>query len=71
MTDPKHDDQANWTQGPVKLYFNRDDERFIVRKYHPALGWTINFGHPAGGVALIGLVLAVPLLLTLAKVLHG
>ena len=38
MTDPLHDDPANWTRGPLKLYFARDDRRLVVPKYHPAFG---------------------------------
>ncbi len=71
MNDPMHDDPAHWTRGPIKLYFARDDRRFIVPKYHRALGWTINLGHPAGGVAVLGLILVVPLMLALATALHG
>ena len=71
MSDPMHNNPANWTRGPIKLYFNRDDRRFVVPKYRPMLGWTINFGHPAGGVAMLGLIFALPLMLAVARVLRG
>lgn len=71
MTDPLHDNPANWSRGPLKVYFNRTDERFFVPKYAPALGWTINLAHPAAAATFLGLLVAVPLIAALAKVLHG
>ncbi len=71
MTDPLHDDPANWSRGPLKVYFNRADDRFFVPKYVPAFGWTINLAHPAAPLAFLGLLVAVPLLTAAAKALHG
>lgn len=71
MTDPMNDRSANWSRGPLKVYFNRDDDRFFVPKYVPAMGWTINLAHPAAAATFVGLLVAVPLVTGLARLLHG
>ncbi len=58
MPDAYHADSRNWTRGPIKLYFARDDRRFWVPKYRPAFGWTINFAHPAAPVVILAVLLA-------------
>jgi uncharacterized membrane protein len=50
---------SNWT-GPkwLSLYSSKEDTRLWVPKQIPALGWTINFGHPRGKPCLIAVLLA-------------
>jgi uncharacterized membrane protein len=63
FTSPmSRDDDRNWIAGVI--YYNPDDPDALVPKRY-GLGWTINFGHPRGKVALlvlIGLIL-VPIVL--------
>jgi uncharacterized membrane protein len=68
MADPMHDDPANWTRGPIKLYFARDDRRLIVPKYHAALGWTFNFAHPAAPLLMAVIVFAPIVVATVAAI---
>ena len=49
------------------LYFNTHDDRFIVPKKNPWLGWTLNLGHPYSQVTLPALVILPPLLIALSK----
>ncbi len=62
MIDPVHDDLANWSRGPVKLYFNRADARLFVPKHSAAMGWTFNLAHPAAALVVLA-VMVVPVLL--------
>ena len=48
-------DPGNW-RGP--FYFNRKDPRLSVPKLDPALGWTLNFAHPATYLVIIGIIAA-------------
>jgi uncharacterized membrane protein len=50
-------DPAHWS-GPAwaSLYFNKQDPRLWVPKRVPAMGWTVNFGHPRGWLALLAIV---------------
>lgn len=57
MTDPMHADPANWTRGPLKPYFNREDRWFWVRK-HSGLGWTFDLAHRATPFVVLAIVLA-------------
>jgi uncharacterized membrane protein len=54
----------NWA-GPAwcSIYHGQHDSRVWVPKQIPALGWTINFGHPAGRSWLIGLAAGLALAL--------
>lgn len=58
MADPMHDDQGNWSRGPLKIYFARNDPRLIVPKYHEKFGWTFNFAHAAAMPLMIAMLLA-------------
>jgi hypothetical protein len=44
---------AHWRGG---IYRCTEDPRVIVPKRNPALGWTINFGHPNGNGVMISVV---------------
>lgn len=55
----------NWSRrGIFGIYFSKIDTRAWVPKALPALGWTINFGHP-NSVFWLGAVIALPVLLVL------
>lgn len=43
ILDEMHKNLSNW-HGP--FYSNSKDPRFIVPKYNPILGWTLNFANP-------------------------
>ncbi|HEY9115820.1 MAG TPA: hypothetical protein VIN10_14070 [Bacteroidales bacterium] len=43
------------------FYFNPRDERTIVPKMNPALGWTLNFARPSSYFLLIGIIAIIPL----------
>jgi uncharacterized membrane protein len=43
------------------FYFNPRDERMVVPKMNPGLGWTLNFAKPASIFLLIGIIAIVPL----------
>lgn len=47
----------NWSGGLFGLYFSKRDTRIWVPKSVPALGWTVNVGHPAGARWLMLLLL--------------
>lgn len=51
-------DPKNWGGGRCGFYFSKDDPRLWVPKRIPALGITINLGHPKGGATLVGIFLA-------------
>lgn len=38
------------------FYFNYRDKRVIVRKFNPAMGWTLNFANPFTYILLIGTI---------------
>jgi uncharacterized membrane protein len=61
-------DPANWTGRVLPRYASERDTRLWVPKRNPALGWTINFGHPASVYWGAGLMLAIPLALMLGMV---
>ena len=48
------ENDAHWSGG---IYFCKKDPRFFVPKRHRWMGWTINFGHRAGSIALLILIL--------------
>ena len=52
-----HEDPENWKWGI--LYFNKKDNRMIVPKRNPMMGWTFNFAHPAGYIFLILILLLI------------
>jgi len=52
-----HEDPENWKWGI--LYFNKKDDRMIVPKRNPMMGWTFNFAHPAGYIFLILILLLI------------
>ena len=70
MTDPQHD-MSHWSRGPLKVYFNRADDRLVVPKFVPAMGWTVNLAHPLAGALFLGLLALVPLVTVVATALHG
>jgi len=51
-------DPKNWT-GPrwLSLYFSKRDCRVWVPKQIPAMGWTVNLGHPKGLAVLLALII--------------
>ncbi|MFW5830233.1 MAG: DUF5808 domain-containing protein [Planctomycetota bacterium] len=67
-------DPANWTGSMLGVYFSKRDFRLWVPKRIPAMGWTINLGHPAGPRWLFGIMLVLallPVLLTLLLMWAG
>lgn len=57
-TQPFKDDKY-WKLG--SLYFNPSDPSIFVEK-RVGIGWTVNFGHPAGSLILLGIVIVCVLL---------
>lgn len=48
---------SNWSHRSVfGIYFAKDDDRLWVPKALPALGWTLNFAHPAGAPLLFAII---------------
>ncbi|MBM2621843.1 hypothetical protein JIG36_40700 [Actinoplanes sp. LDG1-06] len=58
-------EDEHWRAG--MFYVNRDDPRLLVPR-RSGLGWTVNFGHPAGW-AVLTLLLAIPVAGVLAGAL--
>lgn len=58
-------DADNWNHG---IYFCKQDDRLLVPKQTPILGWTVNFGHPYAPAVLIGLVLLPVAVMSATKV---
>jgi uncharacterized membrane protein len=60
----------NWS-GPklLGLYASKIDTRLWVPKRTPALGWTINIGHPGGMALLVGILVGIACLLIGACIL--
>ncbi len=56
LNDQQWHDAANWS-GPafMALYFSKQDTRLWVPKRVPALGWTINLGHPKSAAVMLGI----------------
>ncbi|HEY7029255.1 MAG TPA: DUF5808 domain-containing protein, partial [Gemmatimonadales bacterium] len=46
-------DPANWT---LLTYRCPEDPRIFVPKRRPWFGWTVNFGHPLGWLAMVGCI---------------
>ena len=44
---------ANWT---LLTYRCPEDPRIFVPKRRPWFGWTVNFGHPLGWLAVVGCI---------------
>ena len=59
---------GNWTGRVLPRYASDRDTRLWVPKRKPALGWTLNFAHPASVPCLVALILVVPLLLLMVPV---
>ena len=57
MATDQSGNPANWSRGPLKLYFSRDDTRLWVPKFRPSLGWTVNLAHPGAAALLLALLL--------------
>jgi uncharacterized membrane protein len=53
------ENDANWSDTVVGVYFSKKDSRVWVPKRVPSFGWTVNLGHPSGAWWLVGL-LAIP-----------
>ena len=49
------------------LYYNPRDERTVVPKMNPGLGWTLNFARPSSIFLLIGIIAIVPLTVFLVE----
>lgn len=60
--NPKH-----WGEGLCGMYFCKEDTRLWVPKKIRSLGWTINLGHPKGGVVMV-LLMVTPALLMAAGI---
>jgi uncharacterized membrane protein len=41
------------------FYYDRDNERLMVPKRLPSLGWTINFGHPRAWWVLVAAIVVI------------
>ena len=54
MNDQEWRRPENWT-GWLGAYQSERDTRVWVPKQNPALGWTLNFAHPAAWWSLLGL----------------
>lgn len=67
INDREWHDPANWTGPIVRRYASERDTRLWVPKSNPALGWTLNFAHPASMFWLVGLI-AIPVLMVLVPV---
>jgi uncharacterized membrane protein len=52
----------NWGDGVFGLYFSKRDPRLWVPKRNPRFGWTVNLGHPRGGLVMFGIILMAGLL---------
>jgi len=52
------------------FYHDPQDQRLIVPKRNPALGWTINLSHPYGALLLIAMLAAAIVPLSLAFMVH-
>ena len=70
--------QAEWSKpenwsGPklLGLYSSKSDTRLWVPKRTPALGWTINVGHPGGMAILVGILVGTAGILIGACILAG
>jgi uncharacterized membrane protein len=55
----------NWSDTPLGVYFSKKDSRVWVPKRRPGIGWTLNFGHPAGMWWLIALIVVPPIVVRL------
>jgi uncharacterized membrane protein len=76
VNDREWRDQANWTGAVLRRYASARDTRLWVPKSNPALGWTLNFAHPASLYWAAGLILALPIAIILVAVwlarrIHG
>jgi hypothetical protein len=62
----------NWS-GPklLGLYSSKTDSRLWIPKRTPALGWTINIGHPGGMALFVGILVCVACLLMASFILVG
>lgn len=49
------------------FYFNPRDERMVVPKMNPGLGWTLNFARPSSVFLLIGIVAIIPLIVFIVE----
>jgi uncharacterized membrane protein len=45
---------GNWGDGPMGLYFSKQDRRLWVPKRQPGIGWTLNCAHRAAGLWIVG-----------------
>ena len=58
------DNDKYWKLGV--FYFNPHDQSFLVEKRF-GIGWTLNFGHPAGWLIIIGIIVMVIVSMFIAK----
>lgn len=58
-------DERNWVTW-FGIYSSRRDTRLWVPKRMPALGWTINFGHPRGPITFWSILAVLTLALLFA-----
>ena len=56
LLDSMHDNPNNWKGF---IYVNKNDNRLIVPKKIPLMGWTLNFSSPYAYILLISIVLII------------
>jgi uncharacterized membrane protein len=44
-------DESNWNFNHL-IYHNKDDNRILLPKYYPEMGWTVNFANPKSYLTL-------------------
>jgi uncharacterized membrane protein len=59
---------GNWTGRVLRRYASGRDTRLWVPKRNPALGWTLNFAHPASVPCLVAMIVVVPLVFLMVPV---
>jgi uncharacterized membrane protein len=62
--DEWHNDPSNWKLGV--FYFNPKDKRIFPPKRLKSFGWTVNFANPLSVLALLIIILAFILVLSLS-----
>ncbi len=61
------DDDRYWLGGMI--YYNPDDPAFLVEK-RMGIGWTVNFGHPAGKLCAVGTIIIIIVSIALPAILN-
>jgi uncharacterized membrane protein len=61
LNDSKSRNQSNWKGF---IYVNKEDQRLIVPKRIPTMGWTLNFANPYSYVILLAIIM-IPIIITI------